>query len=197
MRTFTAILLTLAMTGVVHAQEGYYGGGQGGVNFLDSHYLKERHCKFDTGYNVGVFGGYAWCFGGRLEGEVTYRHNYYSLNGTDESAAPIKYHGYVSTWSGMVNGYYDISKWQCLQITPYVGAGIGVDCVHQAIEILGERFKGSNTGFAWQAMGGVSYLLCEKFALSLEYKFHMAPLRHGHYLQNHSVTFGIKKFFCL
>jgi len=190
-----AIALTLAITRAVQAQEGYYVGVQGGGNFLDSHFLRERFCKFDTGYDLGIVGGYAWCFGGRLESEITYHYNRYSLDGTDGNAVPTTHHGNVSTWSAMVNGYYDIFSCQCWQITPYVGAGIGVDYVHQSINILGNNFKGSNTGFAWQIMGGINYLLFEDVVLSVEYKFHMAPLRHEHHLQNHSVNFGIKKFF--
>lgn len=191
-----AIVLTLATPTVMQAQEGYYAGAQGGVNFLDSHFLKARHCRFDTGYNVGIVGGYASCAGWRLEPEIAYRHNQYSLHGTNELAEKITYHGNVYTWSAMVNGYYDIPTWKCWCVEPYIGVGIGADYVQQSIRILGEKFRGSNTGFAWQVMAGINYFLLEDVALSAEYKFHMAPLRHGHDLQNQSVIFGIKKFFC-
>lgn len=191
-----AIVLTLATPIVMQAQEGYYAGAQGGVNFLDSHFLKARHCRFDPGYNVSLVGGYAWCRGWQLESEVTYYHNQYSLRGTDEHAEKSTYHGDVYTWSAMVNGYYDIPIWKCWCITPFVGVGIGADYVQQSIKILGEKFSGSNTGFAWQLLAGINYFLLEDVALSVEYKFHMAPLDHGHYLQNQSVILGIKKFFC-
>jgi opacity protein-like surface antigen len=190
------IVLTLAAPVIMQAQEGYYAGAQGGVNFLDSHFLKARHCKFDTGYNVGIVGGYASCVGWRLESEITYHDNRYSLHGTNEQAQKTRYHGNVYTWSAMLNGYYDISLLKCWNIAPYIGAGIGADNVHQSIRILGEKFKGSNTGFAWQVMTGINYFLLEDVVLSAEYKYHSAPLRHGHHLQNQSVTFGVKKFFC-
>jgi OmpA-OmpF porin, OOP family len=191
-----AIVLTLATPTVMQAQEGCYAGVQGGVNFLDSHFLKERCCRFDTGYNVGVVGGYAWCIGWHLESEITYHYNRYSLNGTNKHAEKTRHHGNVHTWSAMLNGYYDIPIWKCWRIEPYVGAGVGADYVHQSMRVLGEKFKGSNTGFAWQVMAGINYFLLEDVALSAEYKFHMAPLRHGHHLQNQSVILGIKKFFC-
>lgn len=97
----------------------------------------------------------------------------------------------------MVNGYFDAPFWKSWNITPYVGGGIGADYVHQSITVLGESFDGTNTGFAWQVMAGLHYFLVEDLGFSVEYKFHRAPLQHGHYLDNQSVTFGFKKFYCL
>lgn len=178
----------------IHAMSGFYVGAQGGGNFLNSQYLTNRHCFFDFGYNVGAVGGYAWCCGLRLEGEFTYHHNHYRLHGFDLSGDPETFHGKIDTWSYMANGYYDIPFCRFWRLSPYVGAGIGMDHVHQAIKMDGNN-KGSHNGFAWQLMAGTNYRLVKNFTLSLEYKFHMAPLRSGHHLENNSFILGIKRFF--
>jgi len=196
MKKVFAIVAVALIPLLIQAGEDFYVGVQGGVNFLDCHYLTKRHCVFDTGYNVGAVGGYAWCNGLRLETEITYHDNDYRLHGRNEDGDKDTFHGNVNTWSFMTNGYFDIPVCICDSITPYIGVGIGVDRVHQKIKIAGHNYKGSNTGFAWQLMGGASYCLFEDTVLSVEYKFHMAPLRSGHELQNHSVILGVKRFFC-
>lgn len=187
-------LIVTAFT-AVHAGEGFYIGAQGGVNFLQSHFLKSRHCTFDTGYNLGVFGGYGWCNGLSLEAEATYRNNDYDLHGTNESGVGTTFHGNVHTWSFMGNGYYAIAFPSCWNLAPYFGAGIGCDNVHQRIKIIGENFRGSHTGFAWQLMAGLDYFFCEDVVLAAEYKFHVSPLRHDHHMENNSVTLGLRKSF--
>lgn len=190
------IMLAFTIPTMGKAQEGYYFGALGGVNFMDSHFLNQRHCKFDAGCNFGIVGGYAWCAGWRLETEVSYYHNQYNLHGTDVDALETTYHGNVHLWSAMINGYYEIPDWECWCITPYVGAGIGVDNVHQSIKICKEKSTGSCTGFAWQLMAGLNYLVFDEVVLSAGYKFHVAPLRHGHHLQNHSIILGINVMTC-
>lgn len=194
------ILVTLGIAlfapTLIRAEEGFYVGAQGGVNFLHCHFLQERHCYFDTGYNLGVVAGYAWCNGWSLESEITYHDNRYRLRGTNEDGDQDTFHGHVDTWSFMTNGYYTIPFCTPLLLSPYVGAGIGADRVHQVIRISGKQAKGSNTGFAWQLMAGINRTIFQEIIMSLEYKFHASPLRHGHHLQNHSITLGFKKFFC-
>lgn len=191
---FLALVILTMPTTILRAGE-FYLGVQGGGNFLYSSFLKKQHCKLDSGYNVGIVGGYAWCQGWRLESEVTYRRNSYNLNGTNLNAEPDKFHGHVNSWSLMENGYYDFVGFSFWRITPYLGGGIGFDHVHQKIKMVGENFKGSNNGFGWQLMGGINSCLCEDIVISAEYKFHVSPLNEGHHLQNHSVTIALKKFF--
>lgn len=177
--------------------ESFYVGAQGGLNFLNCHFLKKNHCGFTEGYNIGAVGGYVWTNGLRIEAEITYRDNNYRLHGVNEDSEETTFHGHVNTWSGMGNGYYEFPICISESITPYFGAGIGFDRVHQAIKMERNHFKGHNTGFAWQLMGGVNLCLFENTLISLEYKFHMSPLRRGHQLQNQSITLGIQRRFLL
>lgn len=191
-----AVQIFLMLPQMVQAEEPFYVGLQGGVNFLESHYLTKRHCAFDAGYNAGIVGGYAWCPELRLESEITYRNNDYRLRGTRDGGDEGTFHGVVDTWSFMANGYLDVPVCVYDIIAPYVGVGIGCDHVHQKIKIDGENYKGSNTGFSWQLIGGASFCLFDDTSLLVEYKYHVTPLRRGHELQNHSVIFGIRKSFC-
>jgi len=192
-----ATTLSLIAPTFIQADEGYYVGGQGGVNFLYSDKLQSCHCSFDTGYNLGGVAGYAWCNGLQAEAEVTYHDNDYSIHGRNIDGEKADFHGNVNTWSCMANGYYQLPFTSFSQVTPYVGGGLGCDRVHQRIKIEGERFKGSRTGFSWQLMAGANFSLCKDIVLSAEYKFHVSPLRNNNHLQNHSVTIGVKKFFDL
>lgn len=190
-----ATALTLAAPTLTQAHEGFYAGAQGGLNFLHVKDLHSRHVEFDTGYELGLVAGYGWCNGFRGEAEVAYRNNDYKLHARDEEGTKHHFKGDIHTWSFMANGYYDFCEWYC--VTPYVGGGIGYDKLHQSIHAGGHKYKGSNSGFAWQLMAGVNYDLCEDWVVSGEYKFHMSPLKHSHNnLQNHAITIGVKKFFC-
>jgi opacity protein-like surface antigen len=191
-----AAAVTLMMPIGIQASEEFYVGVQGGVNFLHCQFLQDRHIKFDAGYTVAGVLGYAWCYGLRFEGEVAYHNNDYRLYGRNSNAVRTTFHGNVDSWSFMANGYYDIPFYTCKPVLPYVGAGIGGDCVHQHIDIEGVRYKGNHSGFSWQVMTGVNCTYFEDVVLSVEYKFHVTPLRYGHHLQSHSLLFGIKKFFC-
>jgi opacity protein-like surface antigen len=198
-KVFALLTAAIAMMMPIasEATEGsFYGGVQGGVNLLHCSFLESRNIEFNTGYTVAGVAGYFWHYGLRLEGEVAYRDNDYRLFGTNSNAVKTTFHGHVDTWSFMANGYYDIPFCDYVPLNPYFGAGIGDDFVHQRINMEGTTFRGNKNGFSWQVMAGLNYTCFESFMLSLEYKFHMAPLRYGNHLQNNSVILGIKKFFC-
>lgn len=190
-----AIGLSLITPLFAQAGEGFYIGAQGGGNFLDSHYLKERHFVFDTGYVAGAVGGYYLCPELRLEGEINYHRNDYRLHGLDDSGNKATFHGDIGTWSFMANGYFDIPICLFECVTPYIGVGIGYDTLHQKITVEGEHSKGNNTGFAWQLMSGLNLRVFEDVDLFVGYEFHKTPLRSGNKLQNQSVMLGIRKLF--
>lgn len=183
---------------LIIAEDGLYVGAQAGVNFLDSHYLSQRHCAFDVGYDVGLVGGYALCDDWRAEVQVAYRDNDYRLHGTDEDLVSTTFHGTVNAWSFLINGYRDFVFSRCDDVNLFLGAGIGCDRVHQHIRILGEGFNGSYLGFAWQLMAGANYNLCYDMLLTFTYQYHVSPLRGGHHLHNHSIVLGLQKYldFC-
>lgn len=194
--SFVIGVLMMLVFQYVQADGNFYIGVQGGVNFLDSRYLTKRHFILDTGCEAGVIGGYEWRSELSLEGEITCRANDYRLHGTDGNGGKATFHGHIHLWSFMVNSYgqLPISLWEC--ISPFVGVGVGADQVHQRVKIEGRDYKGSNTGFSWQLMGGLKHSFCEDMVVTIEYQFHKSPLRYGQKQQNQSVVIGFKKLFC-
>lgn len=174
-----ATVCTLALPTAMQAAEGFYVGGQGGVNFLDVN-AHHSHLKTDVGYNLGIVGGYKWCNGISAEAEITYRRN---------DVRHIS--GDIHTWSYMVNGYYDLPVCWCVPVTPYLGAGIGYDRTELKIHRFG---RGHSDEFAWQLMAGLNYEFCNNVVVNAEYKFHDINAKHVD-VYDHSITIGAKKFF--
>lgn len=189
------LVLAFVLPSKMLAMDGFYLGMQGGCNFLCSHYLEMNHCAFDTGYVFDAVSGFAWRCGCRIEAEVAYRHNNYDLYGRADDE-DVTFFGNVAIGSIMANGYYDFNLCKRRRLAAYVGAGIGYDRVHQSVRILGTRFSGSHTGFSGQAMAGLNHFLCDNIVISAEYKLHCSPILYNNYIINHSVLFGVKKFFC-
>ena len=63
------------------------------------------------------------------------------------------------------------------QFQPYLGGGLGgyyAESQDVEVTIAGRKFEGqggSNSGFAWQLIGGADYYFSPKFSAFLEYKF--------------------------
>src|SRR5262249_24945011 len=80
--------------------------------------------KFKDGYGFLTAGGYQWASGFRAELEFSHRNN--SANYLNTSATPL--FGQQHDSALMVNVAYDWDTGGPL--TPYIGAGAGVDFVH-------------------------------------------------------------------
>lgn len=81
--------------------------------------------------------------------------------------------GEVTTWSTLLNGYFDLGTWS--GITPYVGAGIG-GAYHDTRkwhDILGNQVfaDGSNWELAWAVMAGMAIHLGPKTSIDLGYRY--------------------------
>lgn len=76
----------------------------------------------------------------------------------------------VSSYTGMVNAYFDIGHFG--GVTPYVGAGIGVahNRVHD-IKQPGNQSSGNSTRFAWALHAGASVQVTENIALDASYRY--------------------------
>ncbi len=72
-----------------------------------------------------------------------------------------------------VNGLYDINTGT--QFTPYVGAGVGfVNASLSGARLAGSpigTYNGSDTGFAYQAIAGVSYAVTPRLSLTVDYRY--------------------------
>ena len=88
------------------------------------------------------------------------------------------YSGNVSSAVFLANGYFDIGTWW--NVTPYVGAGVGVayntvtgvtDTGMAPNAGFGYASANSTTNFAWAAMAGLSYAVTPNLKLELGYRY--------------------------
>ena len=85
-------------------------------------------------------------------------------------------HTTIKSYTGLVNGYYDIGTFG--GVTPYVGAGAGL-AYHKMSDVYFtgygapvNRIEGKNDlSFAWALMAGASVQLNERFALDMGYRY--------------------------
>ncbi|MPY70932.1 MAG: outer membrane beta-barrel protein [Alphaproteobacteria bacterium] len=153
--------------------EGFYLMGAIGPNFArDSDFESstfDLEAELDTGWTLSGGFGYAYGNGIRTELELGIRDNEVS----DVSGASAS--GDVRSQSIMGNLYYDFdsrSRW-----TPYVGAGIGLTRIKAAgiSPVSGTSIRDKDTTFGAQAMAGVAYAMTDRLALTLGYRYFMAP----------------------
>lgn len=170
--------LALVKTAPVAAEQGFYAGAFAGANFLQTNKRHHVDVDFDTGYAVGLIGGYSWCNGLRAEGEITYRYNKLKSVKFFDERFHVK--GHLHSWSYMVNGFYDFQIGSCWNIVPYIGAGIGYSNQELKLGHRGSssssdetrRHHGKKNGFAWQVLAGLTYVIDCHWDASLEYIFH-------------------------
>ena len=130
----------------------------------------------------------------RYAGEFTYiKSNItkFTLNDIQQTGV----NGYDQVLLGLANIYYD---WPGLNTTlqPFLGGGIGYAWVQAQLDSSGPfgatNFTGSNSVFAYQATGGLTYNFAENYALSLGYRY-IATTRTpeiGHSVQAHLANLG-------
>lgn len=81
--------------------------------------------------------------------------------------------GELTTWSTLLNGYFDLGTWS--GITPYVGAGIGA-AYHETRkwhDLYGDPVfaGGSNWELAWAVMAGLAIQFTPKASLDVGYRY--------------------------
>ncbi|MBV8938755.1 MAG: outer membrane beta-barrel protein [Alphaproteobacteria bacterium] len=120
------------------ATNDWYAGISGDVSWLNGHYHTGGGGNVDLGYRFAPTNMGDW----RLEGEIGY-HTF----GGDSGYKDAHYYSYMG------NLYYDIGGWNMgmaknLQITPYLGAGLGDATVDKS---------GHSNSFAYQGMAGLNF----------------------------------------
>lgn len=186
MRKF--LMASAAVTAIVAAQlpatdaaaDGLYLSGFGGVGWAQD--VKGDYNYFnvvpygvefdtDTGFVLGLAGGYKFDFGGRAELEFGYRSN--ELASVDYSpGGPSNISGDINVYSLMANAWYDIDTGTGFM--PYLGGGIGMAWLtSDNWQFSGgpNHSNNSDTAFAYQLGAGVNYAFNETLALGLGYRF--------------------------
>ncbi len=178
-KLFTLVVAALLLLPVPNAQafEHMYAGFQVGMTWLrdaDGVYNDPAfrdfnfETSYDSGFSVTGFLGARVMEALRLEGEITYRNNDFDRVRDIEGSIPLG--GDISSWSLMFNGFYDFVNPG--PFTPYLGGGIGFARIKADANFLGINvIDDSDTVFAWQLGGGVSYALNPQMALVLDYRY--------------------------
>ena len=127
--------------------------------------------------------------GFRYEAMLGY-HGQRGINGTtspfdDDGGAPLggpnvaephKIHSAVTSYTGMVNGYFDLGNMR--GFVPYVGAGVGLayhqmdDYTYSVGGARPYRVTGDNDlTLAWSVMAGVGYQVSDRAILDIGYRY--------------------------
>ncbi len=144
--------------------EGAYISGNGGVSLLPDLNLKsdtlgKQNESFDTGYNFGGSTGYDYGNGWRVQFDALYTHqNVSSLNGAAATGHLISTSLIIGAQKDLLEGSF---------VTPYVGAGIGLQDVGGVIN----AYSGRSWKPAYQAEAGLRTDLTPNFSLFGEYRF--------------------------
>lgn len=174
-------------------EHNFYANVFAGANFLQ---IEGRSHGVNTkvGYAVSGSIGYRIACGFRVEGEYAYRRNslktraYYA-----DDSSYVHANAHHQTNSFMANVLYDLPlTFECIELIPFVGAGIGYDSqkTHASARISDVSHSDSHTKgmFAWQFLTGVAYPLCDNTQISVEYKLHKGTKYN---LYNHSIGAGL------
>jgi len=168
---------------------GFYYNGSASCNILENAKFHGAKASYSAGYMLSSAIGYRFADCLRAEAEFAYRNNHVKRLKFDDQSQRAG--GYQESFSGLVNAYYDLPL--CWTLRPYVGAGIGYGYATLKLRHNDEREKSHRDGFAWQAIGGLSYALSYNVDLALEYRFFKNEnLSH---FQNHNVGASLKYFF--
>ena len=183
LRTLWLAIAFAGMASGVQAQpfQGLYIGAGAGYNLPENWSNSRATVAEPKGGAVGLASiGYALGNGFRFEIEGNYR-----WAGLNREASAASTSGSVQTYGAMANVLFDIdvgAPW----IYPYIGGGAGYAWTNfnrttvftpAAFPALGSHFDQTQGGFAFQAIGGLSFPMPRVPGLSLttEYRFFGKP----------------------
>ncbi|MEX0810258.1 MAG: outer membrane beta-barrel protein [Dongiaceae bacterium] len=161
------------------AADGFYVGAMGGFGWtqeVEGDYTYgggpfSADLDTDTGFVLGIAGGYGFDFGGRAELEFAYRSNDLDKI-TFGAGSASSINGDINVYSLMTNFWYDFDIGSGFM--PYAGGGIGMawvtsnDWQYSGGPVHSDD---SDTAFAYQLGTGVNYAFNETLTLGLGYRF--------------------------
>jgi opacity protein-like surface antigen len=166
---------------------GWYFGLQAGINaYQDFGGSREfsaggRTVSVESNSQVGFVGGIkaGYVFGtGTVRPAIEADLYYNGVRGDiDVKGANVNIDGDANLNSGAFMGNF-LLRFAFDRFQPYVGAGVGAWVAEASdidITVNGQNANlgdaSSNSGFAWQIIGGADYYLSEKFSIFAEYKY--------------------------
>jgi outer membrane protein OmpA-like peptidoglycan-associated protein len=163
-----------ALSCATGAQAQWYIGGEAGWSDLTDSTdrgggLPTLHKNFDSGYALGVRGGYQmgpW----RFEEEYIYHNNDLDRLSTGGTTIPGA-SGTRASHAIMTNVLYDFNLgWP---VTPHIGAGIGaVDVVENAkVAGIGALANTDDWQFGYQGIVGATYNINPALSVDLDYRY--------------------------
>jgi len=207
----SAIALMLP-TAALAANEGFYIGGAGGVNWTRDAKLKDdtlgfqQKLEYDRGWVGALSAGYATAIGVRTELEVNYRWGN-DVKGDNDPTG--NWGGKVRSLGFMGNLLYDFNTGTAF--TPYIGVGAGIARVKQELNFVPAgtatsiRYASDQDWvFAYQGIAGVAYNVTSNLALTADYRYFatakpkfdtaFGTTAESQY-RNHSVMVGLRYSF--
>jgi outer membrane protein OmpA-like peptidoglycan-associated protein len=183
---FASMLASSALAGTVHAQgtrdTGPYITLEGGAVKQEGAGISspagfEHTNRFKTGWEAGAAIGYDYGHF-RLEAEGFYNRSTMRSeeralgtplpNGTFTQADGLR--GRTSTYAGMGNVLLGLGHWG--GVKGYVGAGVGYARVRLDDELpAATRINAHDSGFAWQALAGLSLPISHNLDLGMRYRY--------------------------
>ena len=173
-----AIAAGVALSGGGAAAQSWYVKGFGGATFPQDDDFNigatgggggsfDSGLNYDTGYVLGIAGGYMFTPNVAFELEYAFRDADASFKDIDDSG--------VSTQSNawMANAiYYFTPVGATGALQPYAGGGLGAaDLTIDEISSLGGGDLDSDYNFAYQLIGGVAYNVAPNWKLNGEARF--------------------------
>ncbi|HJW41735.1 MAG TPA: outer membrane beta-barrel protein [Rhizomicrobium sp.] len=157
------VAIGLGVGAALAGEPGWYASGEGGVSLppglhLDSTGGVQRE-SFGTGFVAGGALGYDYGNGLRLEMSSLYQHS--DLSRIDGVLST----GHLSSTGVMANATWDLMRNS--PVTPYVGAGFGIENLGGEIA----AFRGRDWKPAYQAEAGMRTDLSDRASLFGEYRF--------------------------
>ena len=131
--------------------------------------IPDSGLDFDTGYVLGIAGGFYIRPNVSAELEYTYRNADAELRNTDSDTHKTE----SNAWMANALYWFDpVAVGASSQLRPYAGGGLGAaDFNFEQVDELGGGDFDGDYEFAYQLMAGVAYDVNEKFSITTEVRY--------------------------
>ncbi|HEX4861476.1 MAG TPA: OmpA family protein [Rhizomicrobium sp.] len=172
-----AALLCIAQGPARAETQGWYLGVGAGWSTLDTMRLDlgppagplTGKVQFGDNVAVDLVGGYKFAFPLRLEAEVRYA-DYDATNLEIGGAQRVGLNGEAGVTSFFANALYDIPLSRHFAFS--AGGGVGAAIFDpDTNDTFGDRIRGSQTVFTWQAIAGLTIALSDRWEVQADYRY--------------------------